>query len=79
MHLALGIMEGVAAFWGGVESFLLVVLIVSVISVLLVLLKKNPAQKSSENDYAMMNKVLRQTLEEFSDKIDNSMKDTIDA
>lgn len=79
MHLALGIMEGVAAFWGGVVSFLLVVLIVSVISVLLVLLKKNPAQKSSENDYAMMNKVLRQTLEGFSDKIDNSMKDTIDA
>ncbi len=79
MRLALGIMEGTTAFWGVVVSFLLVVLVISVLAVLVVLLKKNPVQKSSENEYAMMNKVLRDTFNEFGAKIEDSMKETIDA
>ncbi|WP_010251776.1 hypothetical protein [Acetivibrio cellulolyticus] len=79
MHLALGIVDGAAAFWGVIESFLLVVLVISVLAVLLVLLKKRPEQKEPENNYTMMSKILQDTLSEFGDKIENSLKDTIDS
>ncbi len=79
MHLALGIIEGADAFWGVVVSSLLAILIVSVLAVLTILLKKSPAQKGTENDYAMMNKLLKDTFNEFGIKIENSVKETVDA
>jgi len=55
---------------------LLSVLVIAVLTVLIVLLKNRPAKR---DDYSEMNNMLKEAFTEFGDKIDKSLKGTIDA
>lgn len=74
MHLALGVIDGTTTY-SGVVVLLLGVLVISVLAVLIVLLRNRPVKK---DDNAAMNSMLQEVFSEFGNKIDKSIKETID-
>lgn len=73
MQLA-GAIDGTAAFTG-IIVLLLGILVISVLAVLIILLRNRPAKR---DDYALMNNMLQTVITEFGNKVDKSLKDTID-
>jgi len=73
MHLA-GAIDGTSAYTG-IIVLLLGILVISVLSVLMVLLKNKPGKR---DDYALMNNMLQAMFNDFGNKIDKSLKDTIE-
>lgn len=80
MHFALGIIDGSTAAiqYSSIIILLLGILAIFALVALIVLLKNMPTKKQADNQYSLLNNMMRATFAEFGDKIDKSLKETID-
>ena len=76
--MASDIFGGTTVLWSAIESLILFVLLILVFVMLVVLLKNRSVKKQTDNDYTRMSLMLRDTFTEFGNKIDKSLKETID-
>lgn len=84
MHFVLGIIEGGStvnyeyAQYSTIVILLLGILVIFGLAALIVLLKNMPTKKQTDNQYSLLNNMMRATFVEFGEKIDKSLKETID-
>lgn len=80
MHFVLGIINGSTAAiqYSSIIILLLGILVIFALVALIVLLKNMPTKKQADNQYSLLNNMMRATFAEFGDKIDKSLKETID-
>ena len=80
MHFALGIINGstAATQYSSIIILLLGILVIFALVALIVLLRNMPTKKQADNQYSLLDNMMRATFAEFGDKIDKSLKETID-
>ncbi len=80
MHFVLGIINvsTAATQYSSIIILLLGVLVIFALVALIVLLRNMPTKKQADKQYSLLNNMMRATFAEFGDKIDKSLKETID-
>jgi methyl-accepting chemotaxis protein len=71
----LGIIDGAAL--DVIVIFMLFIIVISVIGMLVVLLKNRPSKNETEKDYLYISETLRNSLEDFGQRLEKSMKETM--